>query len=142
MKGEKRIKMNKLNIRIPYADTDKMGVVYHANYLKYFEMGRTELMRQIGFTYDEMEKQGLYFPVVSAQCNYHAPAHYDDLITVETAISEIKNVTVTFSYKIKHQDKILVIGFTKHPLVNYAFKPTRIPQNLKDLLQKHIENNV
>ena len=134
--------MNKLNIRIPYADTDKMGVVYHANYLKYFEMGRTELMRQIGFTYDEMEKQGLYFPVVNAQCNYHAPAHYDDLITVETTISEIKNVTVTFSYKIKYQDKVLVIGSTKHPLVNYAFKPTRIPQNLKDLLQKHIENNV
>ncbi len=134
--------MNKLNIRIPYADTDKMGVVYHANYLKYFEMGRTELMRQIGFTYDEMEKQGLYFPVVNAQCNYHAPAHYDDLITVETTISEIKNVTVTFSYKIKYQDKVLVTGSTKHPLVNYAFKPTRIPQNLKELLQKHIENNV
>ena len=132
--------MNKLNIRVPYADTDKMSVVYHANYLKYFEMGRTELMRQIGFTYDEMEKQGFYFPVVNAQCNYRAPAHYDDLITVETTISELKNVTVTFSYKIKCQDKILVTGSTKHPLVNYAFKPTRIPQNLKDLLQNHVEN--
>lgn len=132
--------MNKLNIRIPYADTDKMSVVYHANYLKYFEMGRTELMRQIGFTYDEMEKQGFYFPVVNAQCNYRAPAHYDDLITVETTISELKNVTVTFSYKIKCQDKLLVTGSTKHPLVNYAFKPTRIPQNLKELLQNHIEN--
>ena len=131
--------MNIFNYRIPYADTDKMGVVYHSNYLKYFEMGRTELMRQIGFTYEEMEKQGLYFPVVNAQCNYHAPAHYDDLITVETTISEIKNVTVTFSYKIKYQDKVLVIGSTKHPLVNYAFKPTRIPQNLKELLQSHIE---
>jgi acyl-CoA thioester hydrolase len=132
--------MNKLNIRIPYADTDKMSVVYHANYLKYFEMGRTELMRQIGFTYDEMEKQGFYFPVVNAQCNYRAPAHYDDLITVETTISELKNVTITFSYKIKCQDKLLVTGSTKHPLVNYAFKPTRIPQNLKELLQNHVEN--
>ena len=82
--------MNTFNYRIPYADTDKMGVVYHANYLKYFEMGRTELMRQIGFTYDDMEKQGFYFPVVNAQCNYHAPAHYDDLITVETSILELK----------------------------------------------------
>lgn len=134
--------MNKLNIRVSYRDTDKMGVVYYANYFVFFEMGRTELMRQIGFTYDEMEKQGLYFPVVNAQCNYHAPAHYDDLITVETSISELKNVTVTFSYKIKCNDKILVTGSTKHPLVNYAFKPTRIPQNLKDLLQEHIENNV
>ena len=133
--------MNKLNIRVSYRDTDKMGVVYYANYFVFFEMGRTELMRQIGFTYDEMEKQGLYFPVVNAQCNYHAPAHYDDLITVETTISELKNVTVTFSYKIKCDDKVLVTGSTKHPLVNYAFKPTRIPQNLKDLLQKHIEQN-
>ena len=133
--------MNKLNIRVSYRDTDKMGVVYYAIYFVFFEMGRTELMRQIGFTYDEMEKQGLYFPVVNAQCNYHAPAHYDDLITVETTISELKNVTVTFSYKIKCDDKVLVTGSTKHPLVNYAFKPTRIPQNLKDLLQKHIEQN-
>lgn len=133
--------MNKLNIRVSYRDTDKMGVVYYANYFVFFEMGRTELMRQIGFTYDEMEKQGLYFPVINAQCNYHAPAHYDDLITVETTISELKNVTVTFSYKIKCDDKILVTGSTKHPLVNYAFKPTRIPQNLKDLLQGHVENN-
>lgn len=132
--------MNKLNIRVSYRDTDKMGVVYYANYFVFFEMGRTELMRQIGFTYDEMEKQGLYFPVVNAQCNYHAPAHYDDLITVETTISELKNVTVTFSYKIKCDDKVLVTGSTKHPLVNYAFKPTRIPQNLKDLLQGHVEN--
>ena len=133
--------MNKLNIRVSYRDTDKMGVVYYANYFVFFEMGRTELMRQIGFTYDEMEKQGLYFPVVNAQCNYHAPAHYDDLITVETTISELKNVTVTFSYKIKCDDKVLVTGSTKHPLVNYAFKPTRIPQNLKDLLQGHVDNN-
>ena len=133
--------MNKLNIRVSYRDTDKMGVVYYANYFVFFEMGRTELMRQIGFTYDEMEKQGLYFPVVNAQCNYHAPAHYDDLITVETTISELKNVTVTFSYKIKCDDKVLVTGSTKHPLVNYAFKPTRIPQNLKDLLQGHVESN-
>lgn len=133
--------MNKLNIRVSYRDTDKMGVVYYANYFVFFEMGRTELMRQIGFTYDEMEKQGLYFPVINAQCNYHAPAHYDDLITVETTISELKNVTVTFSYKIKCDDKVLVTGSTKHPLVNYAFKPTRIPQNLKDLLQGHVEEN-
>ena len=126
--------MNKFDYRIPYADTDKMGVVYHSNYLKYFEMGRTELMRQIGYTYDEMEKQGFYFPVVCA--------HYDDFITVETTISELKHVTVTFSYKVKCNDKLLVTGFTKHPLVNYAFKPTRIPQNIRELLIPHVENNL
>lgn len=131
--------MNKLDIRVSYRDTDKMGVVYYANYLVFFEMGRTELMRQIGFSYDEMEKQGLYFPVVNAQCNYHAPAHYDDLITVETSICEIKNVTVTFAYKITLDGNVLVTGTTKHPLVNYAFKPTRIPQNIKELLEKHLE---
>ena len=86
-----------------------------------------------------MEEKGLYFPIRNVECNYHAPAHYDDMITIETSISELKNASITFHYKIKCQDKLLATGMTKHPLVNYAFKPTRIPQELKDLLQEHLE---
>lgn len=131
--------MNKFDYRVPYADTDQMGVVYYANYLVYFERGRTELLRQIGTTYKELEEKGLYFPVINAQCNYHASAKYDDMITIETGISEIRNASIIFSYKITLQNKLLVSGSTKHPLVNYSFKPTRIPQDLKSLLEKHLD---
>lgn len=131
--------MNKFDYRVPYADTDNMGVVYYANYLIYFERGRTELLRQIGYTYKEMEEKGLYFPIRNVECNYHYPAHYDDMITIETTLSEIRSASVVFHYKIKCQNKLLVTGMTKHPLVDYSFKPTRLPQNLKDMLQKHLE---
>jgi len=133
--------MDSINIRISYRDTDKMGVVYHANYLVFFEMGRTELLRKLGYSYDKMEKEGMFFPVVTAQCNFHSPAKYDDVITVETRIIELKNVTITFGYQIKLNDKLLVSGFTKHPMVNKNFKPARIPQNLKELLLPHLEPN-
>lgn len=132
--------MNKLDIRISYRDTDQMGMVYYANYLVFFERGRTELLRDLGFTYKEMEEKGLYFPVINAQCNYHMPAKYDDVITVETRISELKNASIVFYYEIKMQDKLLASGTTKHPLVNKSFKPTRIPQDLKALLEKHVEH--
>lgn len=131
--------MNKLDIRISYKDTDQMGMVYYANYLVYFERGRTELLRELGFTYKEMEEKELYFPVINAQCNYHTPAKYDDTITVETKISELKNASIVFSYTIKSQNKLIASGSTKHPLVNKTFKPTRIPQDLKTLLEKHVE---
>ena len=133
--------MDSINIRISYRDTDKMGVVYHANYLVFFEMGRTELLRKLGYSYDKMEQKGMFFPVVNAQCNFHSPAKYDDVITVETRIIELKNVTITFGYKIKLDGKLLVSGSTKHPMVNKNFKPARIPQNLKELLLPHLEPN-
>lgn len=133
--------MDSIKVRISYRDTDKMGVVYHANYLVFFEMGRTELLRNLGYSYDKMEKEGMFFPVVNAQCNFHSPAKYDDVITVETRIIELKNVTITFGYQIKLNGKLLVSGSTKHPMVNKNFKPARIPQNLKELLLPHLEPN-
>jgi len=133
--------MDSINIRISYRDTDKMGVVYHANYLVFFEMGRTELLRKLGYSYDRMEKEGMLFPVVTAHCNFYSPAKYDDVVTVETKIIELKNVTITFGYQIKLNGKLLVSGSTKHPMVNKNFKPSRIPQNLKELLLPHLETN-
>jgi len=115
--------MNKTDIRISYRDTDQMGVVYYANYLVFFEIGRTELLRELGMTYKSLEEKELYFPVIHAECNYHNSARYDDLITIETRISEVKNASMTFSYNIRCQDKLLVSGSTRHPLVNKTFKP-------------------
>ncbi|GAB1401199.1 thioesterase family protein [Elusimicrobiota bacterium] len=133
--------MNKFNLRVSYRDTDQMGTVYYANYLVFFERGRSEFMREVGFTYRQMEELGLFFPVMHAECNYHSPAKYDDLLTIETTISELKNASVIFSYKIKCEDKLIATGSTKHPLVNKLFKPIRIPKDLKVLLEKHISQN-
>jgi len=133
--------MNKFNLRVSYRDTDQMGTVYYANYLVFFERGRSEFMREVGFTYRQMEELGLFFPVMHAECNYFSPAKYDDLLTIETTISELKNASVIFSYKIKCEDKLLATGSTKHPLVNKSFKPIRIPNDLKSLLEKHIKQN-
>lgn len=133
--------MNKFNLRVSYRDTDQMGTVYYANYLVFFERGRSEFMREVGFTYRQLEELGLFFPVMHAECNYYSPAQYDDLLTIETTISELKNASVIFTYKIKCGEKLLATGSTKHPLVNKLFKPTRIPKDLKVLLEKYINQN-
>jgi acyl-CoA thioester hydrolase len=131
--------MNKLEIRVPYADTDQMGMVYYANYFIYFERGRTELLRQLGLTYKELETKKLFFPVIDANCHYQASAKYDDLIEVRTRIAEIGGASVTFSYEIFLDDKILVRGHTKHPLVNELMRPRPIKNELRALLEKELE---
>ncbi|MDR1523533.1 MAG: acyl-CoA thioesterase [Endomicrobium sp.] len=131
--------MNKLKLRISYADTDQMGMVYYANYLKYFERGRTELLREVGVNYKELEAKGFYLPVLSAECKYISPAKYDDVIIVETKIQEVTAASITCYYEVKLGEKILVIGKTKHPFVNKDLKPMRIPKDIKEVLEKHLE---
>jgi len=132
---------NAIQIRIAYADTDQMGMVYYANYLTFYERGRTELLRNIGLEYRVIEERGFFFPVIYAECNYHAPAKYDDLITVETRLSEITAASITCSYKITNGDKILVTGKTKHPFVNKSLKPMRFPADIREILEKNLEKD-
>lgn len=133
--------MNKFNIRVSYKDTDKMGTVYYANYLVFFERGRSEFMRETGLTYRQLEELDLYFPVMRAECNYYSTVSYDDLLTIETSIAELKHASVIFSYTIKCGDKLIADGITKHPLVNKSFKPLRMPKELRSALEKHIDKN-
>jgi acyl-CoA thioester hydrolase len=130
--------MNKLNLRISYADTDQMGMVYYANYLRYFERGRTELLRQIGINYKELEEKGFYLPVLTAECKYISPAKYDDVIIIETRIQEVTAASITCYYEVKLDEKLLVIGKTKHAFVNKDLKPVRIPKDIKEILEKHL----
>jgi acyl-CoA thioester hydrolase len=130
--------MNLLQLRIAYADTDQMGMVYYANYLTFFEKGRTELLRDIGLEYKSIEKRGFYFPVIHAECKYLAPAKYDDLITIETKLSEITAASITCFYEVKCDGKLLVTGKTKHPFVNKLLKPVRFPKDIKELLDKNL----
>ncbi|MBN1823058.1 MAG: acyl-CoA thioesterase [Endomicrobiales bacterium] len=129
--------MRELKIRVSYADTDQMGMVYYANYLVYFERGRTEWLRDHGIAYSDIEKKGVFFPVVESRCKYVSPARYDDVISVFTDVSGVGPASVEFSYKIKLRDKLLATGFTKHPLVNRGMKLVKIPPDIKKVLEKH-----
>jgi len=86
-----------ISYRVIYGDTDQMGVAYYANYLRWFEMGRTELLREIGLPYSSIEGRGLYFPVTEVSCRYHSPARYDETITIETTLASLGRASLTFN---------------------------------------------
>ncbi|MEK7309282.1 MAG: YbgC/FadM family acyl-CoA thioesterase [Planctomycetota bacterium] len=117
-----------MEIRIYYDDTDSGGVVYHANYLKYFERGRTEYMRQRGVDPKDMVAQGLIFVITHTELSFLSPARYADIITVETFIKDISGASIIFGYKISlaGKEKPLVIGTTKIALVNTEMKVQRL----------------
>src|ERR1700727_2233487 len=103
-------------VRVIYGDTDQMGVVYYANYFRYFELSRGEYFRAKGGSYPEVEKRGLMLPVVEASCTYRSPARYDDVLIVKTDISEMKRASMIFSYEVRRDGSadILVTGHTRH----------------------------
>ncbi|MCX5781344.1 MAG: thioesterase family protein [Elusimicrobia bacterium] len=127
---------NELMIRVPYADTDQMGMVYYSNYLVYFERGRTEWLRNHGLTYRDLEAKGVYIPVIEANCKYISPARYDDEIKVVTKVSDVGPASVEFSYEIFSKDKLITKGKTRHPLVNSSFKPIRLPDEIQKVFEK------
>jgi acyl-CoA thioester hydrolase len=127
--------MNEIKIRIPYADTDQMGTVYYANYLVYFERGRTEWLREKGLEYKALEAKGVYLPVNESSCRYLSPARYDDLITVKTVLKDMGFASIEFEYSIECGERKIVTGRTKHPFVNSDFKPVRIPKELSAILK-------
>ncbi|PZE21471.1 acyl-CoA thioesterase [Paenibacillus xerothermodurans] len=119
--------------RVRYAETDQMGVVYHANYLTWFEIGRTELIRSLGMPYDKIEANGLLLPVVDVHVQFKLPAKYDDVITIRTRIEECTHVRVQFASEIRRANELLVSGSTKHVWVNREWKPTRIDRAAPEL---------
>ena len=130
----KRHKVSEISIRVPYADTDQMGMVYYANYYVYFERGRTEWLRDKGLEYRSLEAKGIYLPVVESSCRYRSPARYDDLITVRTEVSGVGACSIEFSYTVTSGDNKIAEGRTKHPFVNIKMKPVRIPQEIQEIL--------
>ena len=122
------------DVRIAYADTDRMGVVYYGNYLTLFERGRTELMRNLGIRYRDLEEQEhVYLPVSEAKVNYLSPARYDDMIRVITRIAKLGGASIVFDYEIVDVEtgRRIAEGHTLHPFVNGQWKPVRVPPGLK-----------
>ncbi len=125
-----------ITYRVPYGDIDKMGYVYYANYFRYFEMLRNELIRFSTVSYKEIENSyGLMFPVLDAYCEYLYPAKYDDVIRVEGWVSKIEANRFQISYQIFNQeDQKLVLGYTNHICLSLEGKPRKLPEFIKKLL--------
>lgn len=118
--------------RVRYAETDRMGHSYHAHYLVWFEMGRNEFFRWLGIRYPEYEKQGIYLPVVEAHCRYFLPTTYDDLLTLEVAVSELGKTSMKFVYRVLNEEgKKVAEGHTIHVFVDRKRKPVRVPDEVR-----------
>lgn len=123
------LKRNEVRFRVRYAETDQMGVVYHANYLVWMEIGRTEMCRDLGFVYSDMEaNDGVLLVVAEANCRYLRPARYDDEVVVETGLGLASSRMVRFDYSISSVDgQALCTGFTKHIFCDRELRPAKLP---------------
>jgi acyl-CoA thioester hydrolase len=127
--------MVKTEIRVIYGDTDQMGVVYYANYLRFFEASRNEFIRAKGLRYRDFEAEfSLRLPVVEAHVNYRLPARYDDLLTVEISLGEVRRASARFDYRILRGDELLATGHTMHACVDLDGRVHRMPSTLLDRL--------
>lgn len=129
-------KIHTTEIKVRYAETDQMGIVYYANYLVWFEVARTEYFLKEGLDYREVEKQGYFMAVLDAYCNYKAPARYGESLLIETYPLDVKNSSLKFSYKIfrKNDNILLTEGYTTHVLIGRDLKPRKIPEHIKNIL--------
>jgi acyl-CoA thioester hydrolase len=123
--------VNETRIRVRYAETDQMGVVYHANHFIWFEIGRVELLRQFGFSYKDIEREDdCFIVVVDAQCRYKAPVHYDDEVIVRTFLKHVREKVIRFGYELRSVEtgKLLAEGETTHIVANSKMKSRALPQ--------------
>ena len=128
-----------VRLRVRYAETDQMGVVYHANYFVWFEVGRVELLRQLGFSYRDMESNdGCFIAVVDARCRYKAPARYDDELIVRTHLKNVRESLVHFGYELVRtgDGTLLAEGETTHIVTDSAMKVRAIPEKYMALFRE------
>jgi acyl-CoA thioester hydrolase len=123
-------------IRVLYADTDQMGVVNHAQYFRFFEIGRCEWLRARGWAYRELEDQGMQLPVIEGSARYLRPARYDDLLRVRAAPRDVRRASLTFDYEIADEaGQLLTVGFTRHACLGRNGRPQRFPSAVLALLE-------
>jgi acyl-CoA thioester hydrolase len=127
--------VSEARLRVRYAETDQMGVVYYANYIVWMEVGRVEYCKAVGFNYRDMEKDdGVLLAVVEAHCRYRSPARFDDEVIVRTTIQEATTRTVQFGYEMLRDDgKPLATGHTKHIFLGRDFRPVHLPAKYRVL---------
>jgi len=118
-------------ITVRYAETDMMGVVYHGSYLPWFEVGRTDLMKQYGLPYRQLEAEGFFLPVLEVGARYLKPARYDDTITIVTTLREKPLLRIKLEYEVRRGDELLATGFTLHVFIDRAGRPVRPPASFQ-----------
>jgi len=123
-------------VRVRYAETDRMGVVYYANYFVWFEVGRTEWLRETGWSYREMEHEGVSLPVIEAHCEYRQPARYDDDVEIHTRATLITPVRLRFDYELRRElnEPPVAVGHTIHAAVDANGRPCRLPARVRELI--------
>ncbi len=122
------------HVRVRYAETDKMSVVYHANYLIWFEVGRCELLRQLGWSYRELEAEGVALPVIEVQCEYLQPTRYDDELAVRATGHLLSPARIEFHYEVSRpiDGVVAAVGRTVHASVNSSGRPCRLPDRIRN----------
>jgi acyl-CoA thioester hydrolase len=133
-------RITETKLRVRYAETDAMGIVHHSAYIPWFELGRSDWLRDAGLPYTEFERMGYYLTVTEVCARYYHPAIYDEIITVRTGGEEVRSRAVTRSYDIRNeQGKRLVMACTKHVCITHDGKPARLPDALYEVLKAQVE---
>ena len=127
-------------LRVRYGETDKMGGVYYANYIAWFEIGRSTLLMEAGYPYKALEEDGYILPVVETYCKYRSPAYYDDRLIIETWITGLTKRDITFRYHIERDGKLIAEGFTRHMPINPEGKRIYLPSSLLSLLVPYVDD--
>ena len=122
-------------LRVRYAETDRMGVVYYANYFVWFEVARTDWLRETGWSYREMEADGVSLPVIEAHCDYRQPSRYDDELEIRTRATLMSPIRVRFDYEVLRGDSLLTVGHTVHAAVDTTGRPCRLPGRVVEMLR-------
>ena len=130
--------MHRFIIRVRYGDTDQMGMAYYGHYLRWFEIGRAEMMRSLGSSYRSIEEQGIRLPVVEARCRYLKPARYDDPVAIETGVLDVGRASVRFGYRIVDETSgaLIAHGMTEHCFLGEDGRPVRAPKEVIALLAR------
>lgn len=126
----------KHEIRVIFGDTDMMGVVYYANYLRYFESARADYWRSMGRSYHDLVAWGVALPVVEAHCEYKRPATYEDLLVIDVEVSEVRAASIRFSYRVTRGQDFIAEGSTRHAVIGMDGRPKRLPPQLIAMMPK------
>jgi acyl-CoA thioester hydrolase len=122
-------------VRVIFGDTDQMGVVYYANYLRFFEGARADYWRSLGRSYKDLEAAQIAMPVIEAHCNYKRPAYYEDILAIETGVTEMRGASLRFSYTVRRGHEMLADGFTRHAVIGPNGRPRAIPEFMRALVK-------
>lgn len=129
-------------LRVIFGDTDQMGVVYYANYFRFFEASRAHFWRELGKSYKDLEAWGVALPVVAAHCDYKSPGYYEDLLEIEVDVVELRAASMRFAYKVRCGERLLAEGYTRHAVIGSDGRPRALPPQLRATLEARPQSSL